>query len=232
MSAYSPAFEAFAAECSAAAIHRQDVLNDFLGTAIRRFNLRERTLTGEDFTSGGVTSLGSFSHLSQTWLWTWDNPHYSWEHPAVAPLRHIFAYGERHHIPELTTGHLDLSHFPDPHQAATTFAIGAAYILNGNGVWSCRINEGKSSAYIHLDDPQMPVATFDPAAAPRLLLTATSVFPADHRRVVRGFFERFDLAYTETPAQMVAHHPTATLTTTFDSQGRLTTISTTASHPA
>jgi len=197
MSAFSPVFQAFAADCSAAAIQQQDVLNDHLGSAPHTIDLNARTLAGKGNVYGGLTSLGSFSHCSQTWLWSWDNPHLGWDHPAVEPLRRIVRFGERHEIPELTTGHIDLSDFPDPHQAASTMAIAASYVLGGQGVWSCRINDGKGSTYVHLDDPRLPVAGYEPLAASRLLMTAVEVFPADHRRVVRGYFERLDLPYQE-----------------------------------
>jgi hypothetical protein len=195
---YSPAFKAFGAEYSAAAIQRQEALDASLGTEHRTADLHARTLRGNGSTVGGVTSLGSFSHLTQTWLWTWANPGFDWEHPAVAPLRTIHDYGERNAIPELTSGHLDLGGFPDPHQAAATMAIAAGYLLDGNGVWSCHINEGKGSAYVHLDDPGLPSPGFDPIAAARLLMTAVEVFPEDHRRVVRGYFERSGVPYEET----------------------------------
>jgi hypothetical protein len=194
---FSPTFEAFAGECSAAAIQRQDVLNGHLGTVTRHADLAARTLTGDDLRLGGVTSLGSFSHLSQTWLWSWENPNFSWEHPAVAPTRMLYDFGGRQGIPELITGHIDLSGFPDPHGAATTMAIAAAHLLGGNGVWSCRINDGQGSAYVHLDDPQLPVARFDPMAAPGLLMRAAEVFPTDHRRIVRGYFEYFEVPFTD-----------------------------------
>ncbi|GAA2448994.1 hypothetical protein GCM10010191_78080 [Actinomadura vinacea] len=223
---YSPAFEAFAAERSAAAIQQQEALNGFLGSEHRSADLDARTLRGGGLTIGGVTSLGSFSHLSQTWLWTWANQNFDWEHPAVAPVRAIHEHGLRHDIPELTAGHLDLAGFPDPHQAATTMAIAAGHLLGGNGIWSCAINEGKGAAYVHLDDPQLPAAGFDPDSAPRLLMTAVQVFPGDHRRVVRGYFERHDAPYEET-TERIAGGPQGggRISVGFDTDGRLDRVS-------
>jgi hypothetical protein len=229
MSAFSPVFQAFAADCSAAAIHQQDALNGHLGAASHEVDLNARTLAGEGNIYGGVTSLGSFSHLSRTWLWSWDNPHFGWEHPAVEPARMIYMFGKRNGIPELTTGHLDLSGFPNPHQAASTMTIAAAYVLGGNGVWSCRINDGKGSAYVHLDDPQLPVAGFDPLATSRLLMTAVEVFPADHRRVVRGYFERFELPYEENEDAIRGREPDGgQVVVAFTDRGLIKAISTQA----
>ncbi|MFB4318311.1 DUF6882 domain-containing protein [Actinomadura sp. 21ATH] len=215
--AYSPAFDAFGAEISAAAIQRQDVLRTFLGTERRTPDLETRTLTGGGTTVGGLTRLGSFSHLTQTWLWSWANPNFDWDHPAVAPLRTVHEYGEQHGIPELTTGHLDFAGFPDPHQAAVTMAIAAGYLLDGNGVWFCDINEGKGAAYVHLDDPGLPTSDFDPAAASSVLPAAVQVFPDDHRRVVRGYFERCDVPYEETADTITGGDVHAA----FDRNGRL-----------
>jgi hypothetical protein len=219
---YSPAFRAFGAEYSAAAIQRQETLDASLGTEHRTADLQSRTLRGAGSTVGGVTSLGSFSHITQTWLWTWANPNFDWDHAAVAPLKRIHEYGERNEIPELTTGHLELGGFPDPHQAATTLAIAAGYLLDGNGVWSCRINDGKGSAYVHLDDPQLPSPGFDPLAASRLLPFAVEVFPEDHRRVVRGYFERCDVPYEENADTIAGGTPDAgRIHAGFDERGRL-----------
>jgi len=227
-SSYSPAFEAFGAERSAAAIQQQEALNEFLGSERRAADLDSRTLRSDGLVLGGVTSLGSFSHLSQTWLWTWANPNFDWDHPAVAPVRAIHDYGVQHGIPELTTGHLDLSGFPNPHQAASTMAIAAAHLLGGNGIWSCAINEGKGAAYIHLDDPQLPVAAFDPGAAPRLIMTALQVFPGDHRRVVRGYLESHGARYEETPEGITGGLPGGgSITVAFDSEGRIAHLSAT-----
>lgn len=187
LSGYSPEFEAFAGAGSAAAIQRQNVLNAVVGDGDIAFDVDQRTLTAGGRALHGMTFLGSFSHLSDTWLWAWANPHYGDGVPAVAPLAAVREHGERHAVPELTAGRLDLSGFPDPHQAATTMAIAAAALLGGNGVQSCRVNDGKGSFYFHVDDPALPVAEFDPLSATRLMTTAAEIFPTEQRRVVRGF---------------------------------------------
>jgi TPR repeat protein len=197
LGAYSPRFEAFGGEGAAAAIHRQDVLNEALGDGDVHFDLGARTMTVDGVTYPGVTLLGSFSHESRSWLWAWANEHYRDDDPAVASLAAIRAYGREHDIPELTVGYLDLSGFPNPHQAATTMAIAAAALLGGNGVHSCQINDGRGSAYLHLDDPRLPADAYDPISAPRVVMTAVEVFPADHRRVVRGLIAHYGAGLAE-----------------------------------
>ena len=199
LGAYSPRFEAFGGQGSAAAIHRQDVLNKALGDGYVDFDLAARTMTTGGTTYQGVTLLGSFSHESRSWLWAWANKHYRDDDPALASLSTIRAYGREHDIPELTVGYLDLSRFPNPHQAATTMAIAAATVLGGNGVHSCRINDGRGSVYLHVDDPRLPADAYDPLSAPRVVMTATEVFPADHRRVVRGLIAHYGAGLAEGP---------------------------------
>ncbi|RFU40689.1 hypothetical protein DZF91_15815 [Actinomadura logoneensis] len=226
LSRHSDAFERFAGRSSAIVIHRQDVLNAFLGPAERHFDLRARTLTGGGQVLGGLTSMGSFSHLSRTWLWSWANPNFSWDDPAVAPLRAVHDHGRRHGIVEFTTGHIDFSGFPNPHQAAITMVLAAAYLLGGNGCWSCRINDGKGSAYIHLDDPQIPEAAYDPLATPRLLMTAAEVFPADPKLIVQGYLARYGTSYKES-ADTVAGDMVdgGELAVRFDAHGRIAALS-------
>jgi hypothetical protein len=224
--AFSPQFQAFAADCSAAAIQQQDLLNTFLGDESRHLDLRGRTLGGGGLTLSGVTGLGSFSHVSQSWLWLWDNPGFGWDHPAVTPLRMVYRFGAQQHIPELATGHLDLSAFPNPHWAATLLAIASSYVLGGRGIWSCRFNDGKGSVYVSIHDPQVPVARFDPATAPELLSRVARVWPAHQRAVVRGLFRHYKMACTETPERTDGRHADGTvLTAGFDPTGMITGIS-------
>ncbi|NKY88160.1 SEL1-like repeat protein [Nocardia veterana] len=226
LSNFSVEFDRFAATTSAAAIHRQNILNATLDHGDVIFDGTGRKLTVGPTDYDGVTVLGSYSHSTRTWLWAWANPNFTPDHPAVEPLRRIREYGELHDIPEFTVGRLDLSRFRDPHQAASTMAIAAAALLEGNGVKSCRINDGQGSAYYHLDDPRLPADEFDPVAAPRLLLTATEVFPADHRRVVRGFLSHYGMTPDETPDSITALSPQGhRIAIAFTSDGLISTIS-------
>jgi len=225
LGAYSPRFEAFGSAGSAAAIHRQDVLNEAVGDGQVHFDLGERTMTVDDATYQGVTLLGSFSHESRSWLWAWANENYRDDDPAVAALTAIREYGREHDIPELTVGYLDLSGFPNPHQAATTMAIAAAALLGGNGVHSCRINGGRGSAYLHLDDPQLPADTYDSISAPRVVMTAVEVFPADHRRVVRGLIAHYGAGLAEGPDVIQGRFPDGRcLTVGFTEEGLVKAI--------
>ncbi|GAA2829550.1 DUF6882 domain-containing protein [Kribbella solani] len=219
---FSPELQAYGGWIAAAAIQQQDLFNEMVGPDSLQADLDERTLTGERGTLGGVSLLGSFSELDHTWLWGWANPGFGPDAPAVAPTLAIREFGDRHGIPEFTAESPDLSGFPQPAQAAITLAITAGSVLGGRGVWSTAINEGRGHVYLHVADEQLPRAGFDPIATPRLLLTAVSVFPGDHRRVVRGYFQHFGVPYEEAPDAIRGTAPNGSvIATSYDEHGRL-----------
>jgi hypothetical protein len=74
------------------------------------------------------------------------------------------------------------------------------------------------------------LAGFNAIATPGLLLTAVSVFPSDHRRVVRGYFQHFRLQYAETPEAIRGTAPDGTpIVVDFDEHNRLGNVSVQAS---
>ncbi|MFI0485696.1 DUF6882 domain-containing protein [Actinomadura sp. 9N215] len=200
---YSPEFQAYASEIAAAGIHQQDVFNDAFTQNYIEWNPEEATVTLDGRTLRGLTVLGSFSNLSQTWLWTWDNPSWDQDLPALAGLRTIRDFGERHQIPELVKGHLDFSRFNDPTGGAFTMALSAAPLIGAKGVSFVTVNEGKGRLVLAVDDPDLPTARFDRLAAPRLLTRAAEVWPHEQRRVVRGFMERHGFEIGESSAVIV-----------------------------
>lgn len=219
---FSPEFSAYGGWIAAAAIQQQDLFNEVVGPDSLQADLNERTLSSDRGVLSGITLLGSFSELDQTWLWGWANPGFGPDAPAVAPTSAIREFGERHGITEFTGESPDLSGFEQPAQAAIMLAITAGTVLGGRGVWSTAINEGRGHVYLHVADEQLPEAGFDAIATPRLLMTAVGVFPSDHREVVRGYFQHFGLQSDEGPD---AIHGTAadgsTVTVDFDEHGRI-----------
>ena len=219
---FSPEFQAYGGWIAAATIQQQDLFNDAVGPDSLQVDLDARTLTGERGVLGGVSLLGSFAHDDSTWLWGWANPGFGPDAPAVAPTLPIRDFGDQHGITEFTTDNPDLSGFPQPAQAAVTLAITAGSVLGGRGVWSTPINEGRGDVYLHVADERLPLAGLDAFATPRLLMTAISVFPADHRQVVRGYLRHFGLQYAEGPDAIRGTAPDGTtVVTSFDEHGRL-----------
>ncbi|TDW22151.1 DUF6882 domain-containing protein [Kribbella kalugense] len=223
---FSPEFQAYGGWIAAAAIQQQDLFNEVVGSGELQADLDARTLTGDRGVLGGVSLLGSFSELDHTWLWGWANPGFGPDAPAVASTLPVREFGEQHGIGEFTADAPDLSGFPQPTQAAITLAITAGSVLGGRGVWSTAINEGRGHVYLHVADEQLPRAAFDPIATPRLLVTAVSVFPSDHRQVVRGYFQYFGLQYDETPDAIRGTAPNGkVIVASFDDHGRLGNVS-------
>lgn len=219
---FSGPFQKFGATVAAAAIQQQDLFNATLGPSDRWADLRTRTLTGADGVLEGVSLLGSYSHVTRTWLWGWANPSFAQTDPAIAPTLRIRDFGTQYGIDEFITGEPDLSGFPAPHQAATTLAIAAGVVLGGHGIWSTAINDGQGAVYLHIDDKRLPIASFDPIATPRLLMAAVSAFPADHRRVVRGYLKHFKIRYADAPDAISGRAPDGSVITAgFDHYGRL-----------
>lgn len=200
---YSPEFQAFASEIAAASIHQQDAFNDAFNQDYIEWNPEEATVTLDGRTLRGLTVLGSFSNVSQTWLWAWDNPSWDQDLPALAELRTIRNFGKRHQIPELLKGHLDFSKFNHPTGGAFTMALSAAPLIGAKGVSFVTVNEGKGRLVLAIDDPDVPTVGFDRLAAPRLLMRAAEVWPQEQRRVVRGFMERHGFEISESPAVIV-----------------------------
>lgn len=223
---FSPEFQAYGGWVAAAAIQQQDVFNDAVGSDSLQVDLETRTLTGDRGVLGGISLLGSFSHLDNTWLWGWANPGFGPDAPAVAPTVPIRDFGVKHGIAELTTDSPDLSGFPQPAYAAITLAITAGTVIGGRGVWSTAINEGRGSVYLHVADERLPQAGFDPTATPRLLMTAVSVFPSDHRRIVQGYLQHFGMQYVESPDAIRGTAPDGSvIVTDFDQHGRIANVS-------
>jgi hypothetical protein len=223
---FSPELQAFGCWIAAAAIQQQDLFNEAVGSDSLQADLDARTLTGERGVLGGVSLLGSFSELEQTWLWGWANPGFGADAPAVAPTLAVREFGAQHGIGEFTADSPDLSGFAQPGQAAITLAIAAGAVLGGRGVWSTAINEGRGQVYLHVADEQLPLAGFDAIATPRLLMTAVSVFPSDHRQVVRGYFQHFGLQYDEGPDAIRGTAPNGSVVlATFDELGRIVNVS-------
>jgi TPR repeat protein len=200
---YSPEFQAFASEVAAAKIHQQDVFNESVTFDHIAWDPAEATVTLGGRTLQGLTILGSFSNLSQTWLWTWDNPTWEQDLPAMAKLRILRQYGERQGIPELIKGHLDFSRFNYPAEGAFTMAIAAASLIGAKGVCFATVNEGKGRLVLAIDDPSLPTAEFDRYAVPRLLMQAAEVWPQEQVRLVRGFLKHYGFEVEEAPAVIV-----------------------------
>jgi hypothetical protein len=216
---FSQAFIRLGAALTAVVLQQQETLSELLPREDWNADLTART-----YSSGGVTVrvslLGSYAEQEQTWLWGWANTQFGPQHPAVAPTLDVQAVGERLGIGELTTPEVDLSGYEGPaSHGGELVAVVAAGLLGGGGYIGAGYPGG--SAYLHVDDPRVPHAEWDPVQVARLIFNATSLFPTDHRLTLARFLSHHQVGYRETPASIEAFLPGGgTATAGFDESGR------------
>ncbi|MCW2905071.1 MAG: hypothetical protein JWO67_7336 [Streptosporangiaceae bacterium] len=218
---FSPGFIRLGAALTAVVLQQQETLSELLPREDWNADLTART-----YSSGGVTVrvslLGSYAEREQTWLWGWANTQFGPEHPAVVPTLGVREAGERLGIAELTTPEVDLSGYDGPAaHGGELVAVAAAGLLGGGGYIGAGYPGG--SAYLHVDDPRVPLAEWDPLQVPRLVFNATSLFASDHRLTLARFLSHHQVAYRETPGTIEAHLPEGgTGLAAFDHFGRFT----------
>jgi uncharacterized protein DUF6882 len=218
---FSAAFDRLGAALGAVVLRQQEALSEVLPREDWNADLTART-----YTSGGVTVrvslLGSYAEQERTWLWGWANTQFGPEHPAVVPTLAIRELGERLGVPELTTPEIDLSRYDGPAgHGGELVSVVATGLLGGGGYIGAGYPGG--SAYLHVDDPRVPQAGWDPISAPRVLVNAISLFPGEHRLTVARFLSHHRIPYRETPRSIDAWPPaSAPAQATFDETGRFT----------
>jgi hypothetical protein len=192
---FSRAFGRLGAALSAVVLQQQEALAEFLPREDWSADLAART-----YTSGGVTVrvalLGSYAMQERTWLWGWANPQFGPDHPAVAPVLSVREMGERLGVAELTTPEVDLGRYQGPAaHGGELIAVVAAGLLGGGGYIGAGYEGG--SAYLHVDDPQVPRAIWDAISVPRLIINATTLFPDDPALTLARFLSHHRVAYRQ-----------------------------------
>ncbi|HEY7488276.1 MAG TPA: hypothetical protein VH912_27790 [Streptosporangiaceae bacterium] len=216
---FSPAFGRLGAALSAVVLQQQEALAEFLPREDWSADLAART-----YTSGGVTVrvalLGSYAAQERTWLWGWANPQFGPDHPAVVPVLSVREMGERLGIPELTTPEVDLSRYDGPAaHGGELIAVTAAGLLGGGGYIGAGYDGG--SAYLHVDDPQVPRAIWDAVSVPRLIINAVTLFPDDPGLTLARFLSHHRVPYRQAPGATDVRLPGGgTARALFDEMGR------------
>lgn len=219
--AFSPAFGRIGAALGAVVLQQQETLAEFLPREDWNADLTART-----YTSGGVTVrvslLGSYAEQEGTWLWGWANPQFGEAHPAVAPTLPIRDLGAVLGAPELTTPEVDLSWYDGPAaHGGELIAVVAAGLLGGAGYIGAGYEGG--SAYLHVDDPRVPRAIWDPVPVPRLIMNAVTLFPGNPHVTVARLLSQHQVAYRQSATRIEADLPGGEQAAAgFDAAGRFT----------
>ncbi|MDX6430916.1 MAG: hypothetical protein QOE54_3282, partial [Streptosporangiaceae bacterium] len=213
------AFDRLGSALGAVVLQQQETLAEFLPREDWSADLAERT-----YTSGGVTVrvslLGSYAGREKTWLWGWANPQFGPGHPAVQPTLSVQEMGERLGVPELTTPEVDLSWYQGPAaHGGELIAMIAAGLLGGGGYIGAGYDGG--SAYLHVDDPAVPAARWDPIPVPRLIINAASLFAGDPHLTLARFLSHHRVPYRQSAGMTEARMPGGgTARAMFDDEGR------------
>jgi len=193
MSGFSPAFDRLGAALGAVVLQQQETLAEFMPRDDWNADLAARA-----YSSGGVSVrvslLGSYAARERTWLWGWANPQFGEEHPAITPTLVVRELGERLGVPELVTPEVDLSWYDGPAaHGGELLATVAAGLLGGRGYIEAGYDGG--SAYLHVDDPQVPLAGWDPIPVPRLIINAATLFSGDPNLTLARFLSHHRVPY-------------------------------------
>jgi uncharacterized protein DUF6882 len=216
---FGRAFSRLGAALGAVVLQQQEALAEFLPREDWSADLAART-----YTSGGVTVrvalLGSYATQERTWLWGWANPQFGPDHPAVAPVLSVREMGERLGVAELTTPEVDLAPYQGPAaHGGELIAVVAAGLLGGGGYIGAGYEGG--SAYLHVDDPQVPRAIWDAISVPRLIINATTMFPDDPALTLARFLSHHRVAYRQALGTTDVRLPGGgTARAVFDEMGR------------
>ncbi|WP_394324550.1 DUF6882 domain-containing protein, partial [Nocardiopsis sp. RV163] len=102
-----------------------------------------------------VGLLGSYAE-DGTWLWGWANPAFEGR-PVVTDALRLRETGERHAVPELAEGLVDLNHLPDPRLASDHMSLIAMGLLGTRGgiVFN---HAGRARTFLTVTDPGIPWA--------------------------------------------------------------------------
>ncbi|MFC0037552.1 DUF6882 domain-containing protein [Actinomadura rayongensis] len=135
--------------------------------------------------------LGSYAE-DATFQWAWDKSGLVGAPGLRASLR-LKELGEKHAVPELTHGMVDLGHFSDSRRAARTLMLLATGLLGARGAFDFS-HGGRALTLLVADDPGLPAAVPDPAKVGTALGTAALLLPNVNAEIlVTGYADHHGL---------------------------------------
>lgn len=217
-----------AAAYAAVVAERQMVFERLASAETWTADLDERRLHVGDRTFE-VSFLGSAAEVEGTWLWGWANAAFGLEHVATAPIAELVAIGHKYDVPELTAPSLPLSSLANAgiqgpgHGPGDTLAVTACGLLDASAYYAGEYDGG--TAYMLVTDASVPRPIVDVAGLPKLIETATAMFPHDHRLTVETYLGVHGIAATTYGEFLTAHFDSGEkISFTFDERGELTDL--------
>jgi hypothetical protein len=165
-----------------------------------------------------LQALGTFSHVSETWRWAWVGAESDWPARLLGQAEQLRAYGEQHGIELLTAGEFDAT-TQDLH------AIGAiaSGMFGASGYYLANYGQGTLVLTLKSEQvDQMPKTDF--ARIPTVFSQVIGAFELRHRPALLHYLTQKGYPVTETADTVTAAVGAATLTATFDSLGRLSSL--------
>lgn len=89
------------------ALHKQIDFYEVIGSRNWNADLDIGEISFGDGLDFPIQSLGTFSHVSQTWLWAWANPQAGYSERFLQQALQLKDYGEAHQLDLLTIGRLN-----------------------------------------------------------------------------------------------------------------------------
>jgi hypothetical protein len=203
---------------AAASLDKQFALDKAVGTAAWQLDLdtgRLRFGNGQTF---HVQLLGTESHHTDTWLWSWANPSIGGGE-IVQAAEQLREYGAEHGIAELTEPELPLE------RAEGHYLAMVATGLRESDAYYRAPYEG-GAAFLLLTAPELRRHSDDsPMHLHRVFTQLIASLECSHRPAFEAYLRYKGYSYTEAENEIRAQSPRGEkLTAVFDPEGRLTEL--------
>ncbi|HAA16849.1 MAG TPA: hypothetical protein DCE41_36110 [Cytophagales bacterium] len=193
----------------------QQNLGDIIGDQDWQIDLPAARLTFGGQLNFPIQILGSLSFQDHTWMWGWANSQSNIPEPLLTQANTLRELGEKHRIPEMTTGHFEVPEGFE-YQAGT---IGRG-VFQADGYYCANYGTGTLVATIKSD----LIPKIDPEAIERVITLfpqLISGLPLDHRAAFLHYATARGLETIEEDTIILATRGIQEVVATFNEQGIL-----------
>ncbi len=170
-----------------------------------------------------VVLLGTVSKSNNTWLWSWGNPGFSADVPAIAPVRRVAETAQQWGLWELGQPEFGVAGVIDTGLGAgASIALLAAPLAGATAFYSA--DYGAGLAYFGITDPAVPRPSAEAVTFPRRILDAATLLPGYARSQVLTYAAVHNLRVVGDERQLKVHLGSDVLAVDFDELGRIASI--------